>query len=110
MTAKTVMAVYRPKTPQRRSELEQLVTEHWPVLAQQGLVTARRPLIMRAADGCVVEVFEWRSEDAARAAHDDPVVQALWDRFAALCEFVPLSDLAEADRPFAEFTALGGAA
>jgi hypothetical protein len=40
---------------------------------------------MRTADGTIIEVFEWVSEDAIAAAHADPVVLDLWKRFEAAC-------------------------
>lgn len=58
---------------------------------------------MRARDGTVVEVFEWRSAQAVEAAHTDPAVLALWAEFGAVCDYVPLASLAEAQRMFAEF-------
>ena len=41
------------------------------------------------------------------AAHTNPAVVALWGEFAALCDCVPLSGLAQAQQMLAEFDAGG---
>jgi hypothetical protein len=61
---------------------------------------------MQAADGTIVEVFEWRSAEAIQAAHANPAVQALWGEFGQACDYVPLSSLAEAHQMFAELECL----
>lgn len=61
---------------------------------------------MKAADGTILEVFEWRSAQAIERAHHEPAVLALWAEFEAACEYVPLTSLAESQAPFAEFDAL----
>ena len=61
---------------------------------------------MQAADGTVVEVFEWASADAIESAHSNEAVQALWRRYAEVCDYVPIADLPEAARLFSEFTPL----
>ena len=42
-----------------------------------GLATDRAPFVMQAADGSIVEVFEWASADAVTRAHHDAEVLAL---------------------------------
>ena len=71
------IAAYRPK-PGREADLLELTRQHIPVLRGLGLVTDRKPIAMRAADGTIVEVFEWLSADAISHAHSNPVVQAMW--------------------------------
>lgn len=102
---RTVIAVYRPK-PDAAEALLDLVRTHVPTLQRLGLATDRAPFVMRAADGTLAEVFEWASAEAIGRAHEDPTVGALWQRFDALCTFVPLASLPEADSPFAEFEAV----
>lgn len=58
---------------------------------------------MRASDGTLVEVFEWKSQRAIDAAHADPEVQRMWQQYAAVCEYVPPATLAEAGRLFGGF-------
>jgi hypothetical protein len=80
-----------------------LVREHLPALRAEGLVTDRAATAMRSDDGTIVEVFEWRSEDAIARAHALPSVQALWERFEQASEYVTLADLREATALFPSF-------
>ena len=57
---------------------------------------------MRSEEGVVVEVFEW-CDGALAAAHAHPGVLALWKRYAAVCDYVPLRELPEALDLFARF-------
>jgi len=97
-----VIACYRPK-PGKDAELLAVVREHHPILRKQGLVTGREVVVLRAPDGVLVEIFEWKSGEAVDAAHHDPVVQALWGRFAACSDFATLADLPGAGQPFPAF-------
>jgi hypothetical protein len=99
-----VIVAYRPK-PGKEQQLLEAVRDHLPVLRSQGLVTDRPPYVMRAADGTVVEVFEWKSAEAVSQAHSNPAVHALWGRFAVVCDYVPLNTLAECQLLFAGFEA-----
>lgn len=100
-----VIACYRPR-PGQEAELQALVRSHLPTLQHLGLATDRAPYALRAADGTVVEVFEWASASAMAAAHEHPEVQRMWAEFGAACTYVKLSDVAEAQNLFAEFTPL----
>ena len=86
--------------------LARAIAKHLRVLADEGLVTGREGYAMRAADGTIVEVFEWQSAEAIARAHDNAAVGALWAEFAAVCDYVPLATLPEATRLFAEFDAV----
>jgi hypothetical protein len=66
-------------------------------------VTERVPVIMRAKNGAIIEVSEWRSPKAIDAAHQNPNVLAMWNKFFAVCDCVPLNTLAEAQQMFAGF-------
>ncbi len=100
-----VIVAYRPKAG-KEADLEALVRAHVPKLQGLGLATQRTPVIMRAADGTVVEVFEWSSPDAIEQAHSHPDVQALWADFAEACDYLPIAEVPEAARLFSEFEAL----
>lgn len=76
------------------------------MLRAQELITERPAYVMRAADGTLLEVFEWRSAQAVEQAHGNAAVQRLWEEFGAACDYVSLTALAEARHPFAEFEAL----
>ena len=97
-----VIACYRPKAGQEAALLD-LVRGHVPALRRLGLVTDRAPYCMRAANGTLVEVFEWASAKAIEAAHDNLEVHKIWAAFGAACSYVKLSELAEAQNLFAEF-------
>jgi len=96
-----VIVAYRPK-PGKEAELLQLTREHVPILRAEGLATERPVVACRAADGTVVEVFEWAAGGVVRA-HSNAAVLALWGRYAEACEIVPLTSLGEAAQMFASF-------
>ena len=100
-----VIAAYRPR-PGREADLERLVRQHHQRLAAEKLVTERVPVLMRARDGTVIEVFEWVSAEAIAAAHENRAVQIMWAEFEQISEHVPLADSTEARRLFAEFEPL----
>jgi quinol monooxygenase YgiN len=97
-----VIVAYRPK-PGKGGELLELVRSRVPTLRKEGFVSDRAPTIMRARDGTILEVSEWKSREAIDAAHKNPNVLAMWERFFALCDCVPLNTLAEAGEMFAGF-------
>jgi quinol monooxygenase YgiN len=97
-----VIVAYRPKLG-KADELVDLVRSRVPTLRQEGLVSDRASTIMRARDGTIIEVSEWKSREAIDAAHKNPNVLAMWEKFFAVCDCVPLNTLAEADEMFAGF-------
>jgi quinol monooxygenase YgiN len=97
-----VIVAYRPK-PGKAAELLALVRSRVPTLKQEGLVTDRKPAIMRARDGTIIEVSEWKSREAIEAAHKNANVLAMWEKFFAVCDCVPLKTLEEASEMFAGF-------
>ena len=96
-----VIVALRPKAG-RDGELLQLVKDHVPLLRRLGLATDRPALAMKGKDGVIVEVFEWKT-GAIVLAHENSDVQALWVRFAAVCDYLPLHELPEAKDMFAQF-------
>ena len=100
--ALTVIACYRPHEG-KSAELGALVREHLPVLRAEGLVTDDAAVHLRAADGTVLEIFSWKSEEHSRSAEGNAAVQRVWGAMAACADFRRLADLAEAARPFAHF-------
>src|SRR5436853_4566181 len=101
-TGIVVIVAYRPK-PGKENELLELVRSRVPTLRKENLVTDRAPTIMRAKDGTIIEVSEWKSREAIDAAHKNPNVLAMWNKFFAVCDCVPLKSLAEAEEMFAGF-------
>ena len=96
-----VIVAYRPK-PGCEQTLLDLVRDHVPFLRGLGLATERDPIVMRAQDGILVEVFEWQ-KGAIEKAHNMEAVQELWAKYYELCDYIPLSQLPEAQEMFAEF-------
>ncbi len=105
MSGRIVIAGYKPK-PGKEAELKALMNTHLPRLRAEGLVTDRESIIMQASDGTILEVFEWASNEAIESAHHNPEVQKMWLEYAAVCEYVPIAEVAESTQLFSNFTPL----
>jgi hypothetical protein len=99
-----VICAYRPKAG-READLEALARRHTPDLRAWGLATDLPVTLMRAKDGTIIEVFEWHT-GAVEKAHSDPRVLEMWGRYAEVCDYVPLQEVAETADLFATFTPL----
>ena len=102
MNGVIVIVAYRPK-PGKESETLDLVRSRVPALRKEALVTDRTPIIMRARNGTIIEASEWKSQEAIDAAHKNQNVLAMWNRFFAVCDCVPLNALPESAEMFAGF-------
>lgn len=100
-----VICSYRPR-PGREDDARALMAAHVPLLRAHDLVTDRPVMRGRAADGALVEIFEWESEEKSRGAPSIPEIGVHWKKMAEAMEFVPLASLGEAQHPFAHFTPL----
>lgn len=100
-----VIVAYTPK-PGKEEQLLAAVKKHLDVLAAEDLITERPGYVMRAIDGSIVEVFEWKSAEAITQAHTNAAVGALWAEFGAACDYTPLAQLKESQHMFAEFDAV----
>jgi hypothetical protein len=98
-----VISCYRPKSGQQE-ELRKMMLGHVTTLRSIGLVTNRVPIMMEAKDGTFVEVFEWASPEAIEAAHSHPAVLQMWEEYGKVCDYIPISQVAEASQLFSEFT------
>jgi len=98
-----VISCYRPK-PGQQEALRKLMLSHVATLRSINLVTDRRPITMEAKDGTFVEVFEWASSQAIERAHSHPVVLKMWEEYGKVCDYIPISQVAEASQLFSEFT------
>ncbi|HEX3119181.1 MAG TPA: hypothetical protein VHP80_08810 [Candidatus Acidoferrum sp.] len=96
------VACYQPKAGCQESLLA-LVRNHLPPLRNAGLVTDRESIVMRTADGTIIEVFEWVSAEAIASAHSHPVVLELWKKFEAVCTYEIPSNIEEFRKLFAHF-------
>ena len=97
-----VIVAYKPKAGKAEA-LKELTKTHVSRLLKEGLVTTRAPVIMEAADGTIVEVFEWLSDEAIANAHHNPEVLQLWKEYFEVCDIVPLNSLTETGDMFATF-------
>jgi hypothetical protein len=101
-----VIVAFRPR-PGRQQALESLIRRHDQLLRAEGLVSDRRPTLMRAADGTMVQLLEWVVPvETIRGA---PVLRSMRAEFEAVAEFVPLADVPEARQLFADFEAVDAA-
>ena len=96
------VACYKPRTGCEESLLE-LVRNHLPPLRAAGLVSDRPSIVMRTADGTIVEAFEWVSQEGIAGAHHNPAVIDLWNRFAAVCSYEIPSTISEFQNMFSHF-------
>jgi len=96
------VACYKPKTG-CEAALADLVRGHLPPLRAEGLVTGRASIVMRTADGTVVEIFEWVSQEAIVGAHSNPVVLDLWKKFEAVCTYEIPANISEFQNMFGHF-------
>jgi hypothetical protein len=95
------IAAYRPKAGCEAALLD-IVRRHLPALRSQGLITDRPAQHLRAKDGTILEIFEWKP-GGAEAAHHNPVVMELWDAIAKVAEFPPTGTVQGMDHPFSHF-------
>ena len=100
-----VIVAYKPKVG-KAEQLKELTKTHVARLKKEGLVTDREPVAMETADGTIVEVFEWLSDEAIEQAHKNPAVIQMWGEYAEVCDYVPLNTLNEAKMQFAGFNPL----
>jgi hypothetical protein len=100
-----VIAGYKPK-PGKGGALKELMKTHLPRLKAENLVTDRKSIMMEAADGTILEVFEWVSAEAIQSAHTNPAVLEMWGEYAEVCDYVPVGSLAEANNLFSGFRPL----
>ncbi len=97
-----VIAVYRVKKGMEE-DLLAVLRDHLAVLRREGLVNDGPAHVLRGEDGVYLQMFEWKSPEAAAAAHDNEAANALWPRFERVCEYRRLAHLPESQRLFAEF-------
>ncbi len=102
--ARLSIVAYKPKAG-KEAELMALTAEHVPYLRSIGLATDRPHIVGMAGDGTVVEVFEW-AQGGLEKAHSHPGLGAMWARYAAACDYVPLASLPEANQMFANFVSV----
>jgi adenylate kinase len=103
--AHTVIVVYRPKAGQEDAAIA-VLRRHLDALRPGGYVTGYPQTLLRAADGAILEIFEWTSADVVQRAHTDPAVTAYWNEVGAVCDYATLASLDQAASLFANFERL----
>lgn len=99
---RVAIVAYKPK-PGNEEALRTLIKKHAPCLKEAGLVTEKESFVLETKDGTIIEVFEWKSEQAMKTAHKHPQVQQMWREYAEVSTYTPLNRLPEAGKLFAEF-------
>jgi hypothetical protein len=80
-----------------------LVKRHLPKLRELGVATDRHNYVAKSSDGRIIEVFEWASADAVRAAHRHPAISDIWEKMTLVADFLPMNSLPEGNEPFGSF-------
>ena len=103
-TDKTALAIatYKPKAGKAQA-LYELVQKHLPALRELQLATDRHNFIAKSENGTIIEVFEWTSMNAIKAAHQHPAVIDIWEKISQAADLVPMSSLKEGEHPFPVF-------
>jgi len=102
MSALITMALYKAHDGKEKS-LNEILNIHVRTLEAEDLITSREPIRAQAADGTILEIFEWKSENAKDAAHESPVVMKIWNEIMEVAEIKSLSSLNESNHPFPNF-------
>ena len=86
------------------TDLLKVVEQHIPKLQELGLITDRANYLAKSSDGTIIEVFEWKDDEAKRIAHSNEDIRHIWTLMEDLCTFPQMTDLPEAHNgPFPNF-------
>ena len=108
MPAKTgiVLALYQVAKENEKALLK-LMPKKRRYFLKAGYATRRAPILLRSRENpeILIEILEWKSDDAVAKAHKDPKVRAIWDEMAKLCKKMGkgLNELPELGTPFPHF-------
>lgn len=100
--SRTFIIVYKPYKG-REQELLPAVIASYRDLLKGGYVTSTPPKLMKAVDGSIILIFEWKDEHMKNTAQTDPVIQQHWMLISKLCQFEKPMNIIEFQQPFAEF-------
>ena len=103
----SIIVGYRP-FPGRTDLVVSILLEIYEAMQRAGLITARRPWIMRSEDGNVVAAFEMTDQYSFAASEKLRDVSVLRARLMGVAERLPLASLAESGQPYAEFETTTG--
>jgi len=102
---RVAIVAYKPN-PGKKEALRALIRKYSLCLREAGLVTQKESFVLETKDGTIVEVFEWKSEQAKKSAHKNPRVQQMWREYAEVSTYTPLNRLPETGHLFADFAPL----
>jgi hypothetical protein len=89
MERHAVLALYRPQ-PGQTTELREMVARHAPLLRKLELLTDTPAVVMQTDAGTCIEIFRWRSPEAARAADENPEVRRLRQEISRISDTPPI--------------------
>jgi len=93
-----VLCMYRVSAGSEQQFLH-LLERHWPTLDRAGLVTSKRPTVLRATDRhgrvAFLELFRWKDETSAHAAHISSDVSEIWRPIGELTENMEFFEVEE---------------
>ena len=96
------IASYKPKKGKEKTFLH-LLKSHIPTLRAEGLISEKDSYCLRAENGTIIEIFEWKSVTAKNQAHKNQEVMEIWNQFFDLADMVGIGSLKEAKNAFASF-------
>jgi quinol monooxygenase YgiN len=70
------IALYRPNEG-KEEELKAVLKNHIPTLREENLITERKAYAFQVEDRTIIEIFEWKSSEAIKAAHASEKVMAV---------------------------------
>src|SRR5262249_50654818 len=85
MERHAVLALYRPH-PNQALTLRERVARHAPLLRRLGLLADAPAVLMQTDAGTCIEIFRWRSPEAAREADTRPEVRQLWQDMSRISD------------------------
>ncbi|MBM7585140.1 quinol monooxygenase YgiN [Bacillus pakistanensis] len=96
------IALYKPYA-EKEKELNDILKNHVSTLQEEELITSLEPIRILSKNGTVMEIFEWRSEEAKDLAHQSNQVMTIWENMMEVAEMKSLSSLPEASTLFPNF-------
>ncbi len=100
------MPMYKAIKEENQSKLREILKKHVQTLRKYELITNAPVMLLESEDGTLMELFEWKDENASRVAHEHPAIRKIWGEMEGILEFPVLSNLPEANRRFPNFVVL----
>lgn len=102
MNPEIVFALYRPHQG-KDAELRKLIAQHIPTLRRLELITERPAVLVKSKNGTYVEIFEWRSAESSKRAHEHPELAKVWEAMGEVADLPALDSLEEIKVSFPHF-------